>query len=149
MATNKTNPTGGDTAPKKADIILKANQDIASKQEELIRQTKLSNSRIDGALELFQRNMQENAAHAKLVNEMFGRLESENNALKQELLYLAKQNENIYNGLAEKIGDLTEQSRNRENAYSGLADKVNDLAEQNKIEEKTYVAIVDRLTERS
>lgn len=149
MATNKTNPTGGDTAPKKADIILKANQDISVKQDELIRQTKLSNSRIDGALELFQRNMQENAAHAKLVNEMFGRLESENNALKQELLYLAKQNENIYNGLAEKIGDLTEQSRNRENAYSGLADKVNDLAEQNKIEEKTYVAIVDRLTELS
>ena len=150
MATNKTNPPqGGDTTPKKADIILRANQDISVKQDELIRQTKLSNSRIDAALELFQRNMQENAAHAKLVNEMFTRLENENNALKQELLYLAKQNENIYNGLAEKIGDLTEQSRNRENAYSGLADKVNDLAEQNKIGEKTYVAIVDRLSELS
>ena len=140
---------GGENTPKKADIILRANQDISVKQDELIRQTKLSNSRIDAALELFQRNMQETANLAKHTNEIFARLENENNALKQELLYLAKQNENIYAGLADKIADLTEQARNRENAYSGLADKVNDLAVQNKIGEETYVAIVDRLTELS
>lgn len=151
MPVNKNNmpQQGGEATPKKADIILRANQDIAVKQDELIRQTKLSNSRIDAALELFQRNMQETAAFAKRTNDMFARLESENNALKQELLYLAKQSENIYAGLADKISDLTEQARNRENAYSGLADKVNDLAEQNKTEEKTYVAVVDGLAELS
>lgn len=151
MAFGKTNPPmdGGEQIPKKADIILRANQDISIKQDELIRQTKLSNSRIDAALELFQKNMQETANFTKQTAEMFNRLQSENNALRQELLYLAKQSENIYAGLADKISELTEQARNRENAYAGLADKVNDLAEQNRNGDRAYTVLIDGLTELS
>ncbi|MDE7181627.1 MAG: hypothetical protein K2O41_01165 [Clostridia bacterium] len=151
MAFGKTNSPmeGGEQTPKKADIILKANQDISVKQDELIRQTKLSNSRIDAVLDLFQKNMQETANFTKQTAEMFNRLQSENNALRQELLYLAKQSENIYAGLADKISELTEQARNRENAYASLADKVNDLAEQNKNGERSYTVLIDGLTELS
>ncbi len=152
MAFGKNTPqsnNSNESVPKKADIILKANYDISVKQDELIRQTKLSNSRIDAALELFQKNMQDTAYLTKQTNEIFAQLQSENAALKQELLYLAKQSENIYAGLADKINELTEQARKRENAYAGLADKVNDLAEQNKRGEQAYDEIVDKITELS
>lgn len=153
MAFGKNTPPvangGNENAPKKADILIRANQNMAVKQEELIRQTKLANSRIDGMLELFQKNMQNTAMLANKTNELFAQLQKENAALKQELLYLAKQSENIYNGLADKITELTNQARNRENAYSGLADKVNDVAEQNKRGERAYAEIVDKITELS
>lgn len=109
MAFGKNNSAANDSAPpKKADIILKANQEISTKQDEIIKQTKLAYSRFDAAIEMFTKNMQDMAFIAKQSSEIYTKLQNENASLKQELLYLAKQNENIYTGLSEKIAELSD-----------------------------------------
>ena len=138
-----------ESAPKKADVLLRGTQEISYKQDEIIRQSKLSVSRIDAALELFSKNIQDTAYLAKQSSEIFSQLKAENSSLKQELLYLAKQGENIYSGLSDKISELAEQAKNRENAYGGLADKINDVSEQTRITENAYGDISDRITELS
>ncbi len=95
--------------PKKADIILKTEQQISFKLDELMNQVKLANSRITAALALFEKNSQDNNLLSKQMSEVFLQLENENKALKQELLYLAKQNENIYTGLNENIRQISEK----------------------------------------
>lgn len=137
------------SAPKKADILLKGTQDISAKQDEILRQSKMSVSRIDAALELFSKNIQDTAYLAKQSSEIFSQLKAENASLKQELLYLAKQGENIYSGLSDKISELEEQAKNRENAYAGLADKINDVSEHTRISEAAYGDISDKITELS
>ncbi len=134
-------------APKKADIIIKNTQNIASKQEDLSEQTRLAVSRLDEAIELFTRNNQDSAYIVKQSEELFAQLQSENSALKQELLYLAKQSENIYAGLAEKINELSEQAKTREEAMSGFADRINDVAEQTRRSEEAYTLITDKLAD--
>ena len=92
--------------PKKADVLIKSTQTIVAKQEELSEQTKLALSRIDEAVELCHKNSEEASYLLNHSTEMFEKLQAENSALKQELLYLAKQSENIYAGLAEKLNEL-------------------------------------------
>ncbi len=108
MAYGKNGSAANESAPpKKADIILKVNQEISSKQDEIIRQTKLSNSRMETLIETFSKDVRDMAFVTKQSSEIFNRLQTENASLKQELLYLAKQNENIYSGLAEQIAELS------------------------------------------
>lgn len=137
------------SVPKKADVLLRGTQEIASKQDEILRLSKLSGQRIDAALELFSKNIQDTAYVAKQSSEVFAQLQAENAALKQELMYLAKQSENIYSGLSDKIAELFEQAKNRENAYAGLADKINDVSEQTRLTENDYSDISDRISELS
>ena len=80
-------------APKKADVLIRCTQNIALKQEELCEQTKLALARIDEAVEMFSKNNHDSAYVVKQSGEIFDQLQSENSALKQELLYLAKQRE--------------------------------------------------------
>ena len=121
-------------APKKADVLIKSTQTIVSKQEELGEQTKLAISRIDEAIELCNKNSQEASYLIEHSTEMFDKLHGENSALKQELLYLAKQSENIYAGLAEKLNELSAQpqpQQGEESAvgaeYYELADRLNEI----------------------
>ena len=136
-------------APKKADIIIKSTRDIAIRQEELSEQTKLAVSRINEAIELFNKNNKDSSYIVKQSGEIFTQLQGENSALKQELLYLAKQSENIYAGLAEKITELSEQTKTREDTMKGFADKLNEVAELTRKSENAYSSIVDKLAELS
>ena len=121
-------------APKKADVLIKSTQTIVSKQEELGEQTKLAISRIDEAIELCNKNSQEASYLIEHSTEMFDKLHGENSALKQELLYLAKQSENIYAGLAEKLNELSTQPQPQQGEepavgaeYYELADRLNEI----------------------
>ena len=134
-------------APKKADIIIKSTQNIALKQEELAEQTKQALARIQEAIDLFTKSGKDSDYVVKQSGEIFTQLQGENSALKQELLYLAKQSENIYAGLAEKITELSDQAKTREQAMTGFADRLNDVAEQAKKSENAFSEIVDKLAE--
>ena len=123
-------------APKKADVLIKSTQTIVSKQEELAEQTKLAISRIDEAIELCHKNSEEASYILEHSTEMFDKLQAENSSLKQELLYLAKQSENIYAGLAEKLSEMEQESRQQsgeaefdENYYE-LADRLAEIYDQ-------------------
>lgn len=122
------------SAPKKADVLIKSTQTIVSKQEELAEQTKIAISRIDEAIELCNKNSQEASYLIEHSTEMFDKLHGENSALKQELLYLAKQSENIYAGLAEKLNELSAQPQPQQGEeqsvgaeYYELADRLNEI----------------------
>ncbi len=122
------------SAPKKADVLIKSTQTIVSKQEELAEQTKIAISRIDEAIELCNKNSQEASYLLEHSTEMFDKLHGENSALKQELLYLAKQSENIYAGLAEKLNELSAQPQPQQGEeqavgaeYYELADRLNEI----------------------
>lgn len=106
MAYDNNEPEYENAAPKKADVLIKSTQTIVNRQEEQIEQTKIAISRIDEAIELCNKNSQEASYILDHSTEMFEKLQAENSALKQELLYLAKQSENIYAGLAEKLNEL-------------------------------------------
>ena len=95
---------------------------------------------------LFRSNMDSSDVVTR-NSELFAQLQGENSALKQELLYLAKQSENIYAGLAEKITELSEQAKVREDAMTGFADRLNDVSEQTKKSGDNYSTIADKLTE--
>ncbi|MDE7264739.1 MAG: hypothetical protein K2N52_00490, partial [Clostridia bacterium] len=132
--------------PKKADVILRANQAIANKQDELIKQNKINNTRVEALLENFSKSLQETANATKQTGELFKQLQSENQTLRQELLYIAKQNENIYAGLADRIAELFEEAKKRETAYTTLADRVNDVCEQIRQSKDENYALTERLT---
>lgn len=121
--------------PKKADVLIKSTQTIVNKQEELSEQTKLAISRIDEAIDLCHKNSEEASYILDHSTEMFEKLQAENSALKQELLYLAKQSENIYAGLAEKLSELQSESN-----------KSQAKPEEN-VPDERYYELADRLSE--
>lgn len=142
-------------APKKADVLIKSTNHIAMKQEELSEQTKQIASRLDEAIEQFTKNGQDASYIVQQSGEIFSQLQSENAALKQELMYLAKQNENIYAGLDEKLIQLTELVANRGEAggavsgtpvnNSEIIDRLNILTEQNRRYEVAFEEIYQKL----
>ena len=134
-------------APKKADVLIRSTQHIAARQDELAEQTRQIALRLDEAIERFSQNSQDSSYVVQQSGEIFTQLQGENSALKQELLYLAKQSENIYAGLAEKITELSEQAKTREDALTALSDKINDVSEQSAKSGEVYSGIIDRLTE--
>ena len=124
-------------APKKADVLIKSTQTIVAKQEELAEQTKLAISRIDEAIELCHKNSEEASYILEHSTEMFDKLQAENSSLKQELLYLAKQSENIYAGLAEKLSEMEQENRRQQGGeveldenYYELADRLSEIYDQ-------------------
>ncbi len=99
-------------------------------RDQLGEQLKLSVARVEEALEQFSKSNQDSAYVVKQSGEIFDRLQSENAVMKQELLYLAKQSENIYAGLAEKLNEIADLFKSRDASLNGMADKVNDVASQ-------------------
>ncbi len=141
--------------PKKADVLIRSTQTIVSKQQELAEQTKFAISKIDEAINLCHQNSEEARDILDHSTEMFERLQAENSALKQELLYLAKQSENIYAGLAEKLNELQNEVPRRQTQdmpveqapdanYYELADRLAEIYDR--LAEMT--ARIDALSER-
>ena len=124
-------------APKKADVLIKSTQTIVAKQEELAEQTKIAIARIDEAIDLCHKNSEEASYILEHSTEMFDKLQAENSSLKQELLYLAKQSENIYAGLAEKLNEMEQETRHQQGGeveldenYYELADRLAEIYDQ-------------------
>ena len=138
MAYDNKDAGNGGGAPKKADVLIQSTQTIEAKQTEVVEQTKLAISRIDEAIQLCHKNSEEATYLLEHSQQMFDKLQEENSALKQELLYLAKQSENIYAGLAEKLNELEEEGRRNSRSsdvdagkgYYELADKLALLFDQ-------------------
>lgn len=93
-------------APKKADLILQRQRDLAAKQEELLSQTKLSNSRLNTALEQIAESRREINQVIDLDEGLKGSVQNDYESLKQELRFLAIQSENIFASLADSIQEL-------------------------------------------
>ena len=161
---NETEFEGG--APKKADVLIRSTQAIAVRQQELGEQIKLAVSRIEEAIDLISKNNQDSSYVIKQSGEIFSSLQDENAALKQELLYLAKQSENIYAGLADKIsevaatpraegapdarlGEVAESVKKTAEAYAGLEERISELTVQNKRNEAVFDTVLSKLEELS
>ncbi|MDE5729656.1 MAG: hypothetical protein K2I20_05750 [Clostridia bacterium] len=94
--------------PKKADVILKIEREIAAKQSQM--QTELQNSaqRIEAVLAELQNMKKDSAANADKNGDLINAVQGDNTSLKRELKYLAVQNESIFTQLSERIDKLEE-----------------------------------------
>jgi hypothetical protein len=95
--------------PKKADIILKTEQEISAKQNELLKQCASLMVQVQELTEGMAQNKKEYGFVYKQNSEIYAQLKSENEALRSELLYLAKQSENIFSNLTKKLDELSDE----------------------------------------
>lgn len=123
MAMYGNNSAGNPAAPKKADVILKCEQEISYKQDELIRQIGIISANVREVTEKLSKSVSDSDFICKQNSEIYIKLKSENESLKQELLYLAKQNENIYSALSENISSLSDR-------LESLSEKVDSVQTQ-------------------
>lgn len=97
----------GGAPMKKADVILQNESQLSAKQDELINQTKLANSRLDSVIDSFSKNKQFFTLLSRQSAEMFEALKHEYEELKREILYLAKQSESIFETVNAKLEQLS------------------------------------------
>ena len=108
MADKNRNTQNQVQAPKKADLILQRQRDMAVKQEEVLSQTKLSTTRINTALEQIAATRQDIHNVFGLGKENKTSLQDDYESLKQELRFLAMQSENIFASISEKVQELSD-----------------------------------------
>ncbi len=92
--------------PKKADVILKRQQEMAVKQNETITAVNASNTRLDEVLAELAKSRDESAEKARHGEELYGNIGESIAMLRRELKFLAAQNESIFTSVAEKISVL-------------------------------------------
>ncbi|MDE6667213.1 MAG: hypothetical protein K2K38_02555 [Clostridia bacterium] len=101
MADNKNVQT-----PKKADLILQRQRELSAKQEEALNQSKISNGRMNTALEQIAGARDEINFVIHQGREMQATLQTEYEALMQEFKLIAMQSESIFNALSDKVKEL-------------------------------------------
>ncbi len=109
MADNKNVQT-----PKKADLILQRQRDLSAKQEEALNQSKISNSRMNTALEQIAGARDEINFVIHQGRELQTAIQTDYEALKQEFRLIAMQSESIFNALADKVKELNDLLANGE-----------------------------------
>ncbi len=92
--------------PKKADVILKRQQEMALKQDDAIAKVNAANARIDEVMAELAKVREESAEALRRNEELFGTVGESVAALRRELRYLAAQNESIYNSVSDKFEKL-------------------------------------------
>ena len=102
---DKVNHMGMAGNAKKADIIIQKEIDISSKLDILARELQKTNARLETALA--------NQSNSAAINGLVASTSEQYESLKQEILYLATQNENIFVELTGRIDEL-EASSNKE-----------------------------------
>lgn len=96
MANSKNeNPTSANV-PKKADVIIKSNKEIAA--------------RLETAIDIFDKGTKDTEDVFKQSLEMFQNLQKENEELKSELKFLYAQFTGIFESIDEKISEIKQQS---------------------------------------
>lgn len=106
MANSVNNSASEANAPKKADLILKAVNEISSKQDALSQRTARIEARLSGVDEL-KNNSQE--LPSDRIDEICATLKNEYAAIRTEMKYLAAQSEQIFLALSENIANLSAQ----------------------------------------
>ncbi|MDE6504528.1 MAG: hypothetical protein K2L42_01520 [Clostridia bacterium] len=121
---------------KKADLILRYERELSVKAEEILNQAKQSNADLQTALEQLAEEKKELARVIAKSEEIQNALESDYNALKQELKYLSVQNANIFDSVAEKVGEVKELAQSPNT-------KREEPAEENAVVENAQPAEID------
>ncbi|MDE6356666.1 MAG: hypothetical protein K2L67_05420, partial [Clostridia bacterium] len=129
--------------PKKADVILKIEREIAAKQSQM--QTELQNSaqRIEAVLAELQNMKKDSAANADKNGDLINAVQGDNTSLKRELKYLAVQNESIFTQLSERIDKLEETLKNL-----NAAEPVAQQSEQPAPAEIDYDVLAEKVAEK-
>ncbi len=99
-------PRPNGNPPRKADVIIQITRDISRKQEDVKNQTQLINSRLDSVMEI---NNQSNEVAQEAINksdDIYNSVVDSFANFKQEITYLAMQNENIFLDLSQKLAEL-------------------------------------------
>lgn len=94
-------------APKKADMILNAVNEISSKQDSLSQKTSQIDARLGSALDELRRSNSQPVSGR--IDEICTTLKEEYAAIRTEIKYLAAQSEQIFLALTENIKDLSKQ----------------------------------------
>lgn len=103
MADNKNVQT-----PKKADLILQRQRELSAKQEEALNQSKISNSRLNTALEQIAGARDEVNFVINQGRQLQAAIQSDYEALKQEFRMIAMQSESIFTALSDKVRELND-----------------------------------------
>ena len=91
MADNKNVQT-----PKKADLILQRQRELSAKQEEALNQTRISNGRLNTALEQIAGARDEVNFVINQGRQLQATIQTDYEALKQEFRMIAMQSESIF-----------------------------------------------------
>ena len=103
MADNQTVQT-----PKKADLILQRQRELAAKQEEVLSQSKIANSRLNTALEQIAGARDEVNFVIHQGKELQAAIQTDYESLKQEFRFIAMQSESIFTALSDKVKELND-----------------------------------------
>lgn len=103
MADNKNVQT-----PKKADLILQRQRELSAKQEEALNQSKISNGRLNTALEQIAGARDEVNFVINQGRQLQAAIQSDYEALKQEFRMIAMQSESIFTALSDKVRELND-----------------------------------------
>ena len=93
----------------KADVILQNGLVLDKKVENIALQTNSVASDVAAVKKACEQTASEQGFIARQNSEIFEKLSAENNALKQELMYISAQNENIYTGIAKLVNQLQDE----------------------------------------
>lgn len=103
MADNKNVQT-----PKKADLILQRQRELSAKQEEALNQSKISNGRLNTALEQIAGARDEVNFVINQGRQLQAAIQTDYEALKQEFRMIAMQSESIFTALSDKVRELND-----------------------------------------
>ena len=103
MADNKNVQT-----PKKADLILQRQRELSAKQEEALNQTRISNGRLNTALEQIAGARDEVNFVINQGRQLQATIQTDYEALKQEFRMIAMQSESIFTALSDKVRELND-----------------------------------------
>ena len=87
----------------KADVILQNGLVLDKKVENIAIQTSTVANGMEAVKQACERTANEQGYLARQNSEIFQKLSAENKALKQELMFISAQNENVYTGIAKLI----------------------------------------------
>ena len=122
--------------PKKADIILRIEQEISAKQDDLVNRSEASSARLGEVLEEIAKTRQETLNIARQNAEIYDSLREDYAAFKREFKYIAIQNESVFSNFKQQLDKLEEEvakiktdaepvvTASGEWDYDALADKV-------------------------
>ncbi len=119
--------------PKKADVILRIEREISARQEDIFDQNEETGYKVDDILDEVEKTRDDYKKLVKKTDETYNAVKEEYESLKRELRYLAAQNENIFDSVAEKLekienglrdGATAEPAASEPIDYETLADRV-------------------------
>ena len=137
--------------PKKADVIIKNGREMSAKLDELLNASKLTKADLEALLAKIEEEKQTLSSGVDKIigtsDEVKTALEDDYNALKQELRYLAIQNESIFESINGKMQQLEDAVAGAEPREEKTAEE-KPAAEPSQPVEIDYDVLADKVAER-